>query len=53
MNAKILNFDLYSLAAPKSRQDLIALAKEARYELSRINAHFDSLYEDMPCPTEA
>lgn len=53
MNANALNFDLFALAQPKSRDDLIALAKEARFELSRINSYFESLYDAVECPSEA
>jgi len=41
MNAAYLNFDLSALAAPKTKQDCIALANEILAELDIINAHFD------------
>lgn len=38
---QILNFDLNALAAPKSRQDCIALAEEILAELQIIGAHIE------------
>lgn len=36
-----LNFDLFALAAPKTRQDCEALAREVIAELNIIQSHFD------------
>jgi len=42
MNAMTINFDLHALAAPKSRQDCIALAEEILAELQTIGMHIDA-----------
>ena len=42
MNAAPLNFDLYAMAQPKSRNDLKILAREILAELDRIDAHLDA-----------
>lgn len=39
-----LNFDLYALAAPKSRQDCIALAEEILAELHMLDGHLDAAF---------
>lgn len=52
MNAKALGFDLYALAHPRSNEDLIVLAQEARDEMRRINAYIEEIFEDCSCPTE-
>ncbi len=44
MYADALRFDLYALAKPKSRADLLALVDEARAEFARINAHLDRMF---------
>lgn len=49
MNANAMNFDLYALAAPKSRADLIALAKEIRAEFANINAHMAGILASDAC----
>lgn len=53
MNANALNFDLYALAAPQSRADLLALALEARDEMARIHAHLDDMFAELSCPAHA
>lgn len=52
MNANAMTFDLYALAAPKSRADLLALASEALSEMERINAHLDAMLAELgsECP---
>jgi len=45
-----LGFDLYAMAKPKSRADLLLLADEARAELKRINDHFDRMFADCGNP---
>lgn len=42
MNAANLNFDLYAMAQPKSRDDLKLLAMEIIAELKIIDAHLDA-----------
>lgn len=42
MNIQSLNFDLYAMAKPKTRQDCIALAKEILAELAVIEGHIDA-----------
>jgi hypothetical protein len=46
MSMSNLKFDLLALAAPKSRQDCIALAKEILAELQNISAHIDRAFEE-------
>ena len=41
MNGAHLNFDLYAMAQPKSRNDLMILAREIIAELDIIDAHLD------------
>ena len=53
MNTNALNFDLYALAKPKSRADLLALAAEAIAEFERINAHFDRMFAECDQPVDA
>jgi hypothetical protein len=53
MNANALNFDLFALAKPKNREDIIALAQEARAEMARINALLDSAFAHCESPVEA
>jgi len=53
MDTNNLNFDIYAMAKPKSRADLIVLAKEALYELEIINGYLDAMYEECDSPTEA
>lgn len=43
-----LGFDLYAMARPKTRADLIALADEALSELQSINEHLDKLFKPEP-----
>ncbi|MCC5094464.1 MULTISPECIES: hypothetical protein [Xanthomonas] len=45
MNGATLNFDLYAMAQPKNRNDLIALAHEVLAELSMIDRHLDRAIE--------
>lgn len=49
MNANTLNFDLYGMALPKSRHDLIVLATEALNELLIINGYLDAMFEEHEC----
>jgi len=42
MNSIPLNFDLYALAQPKSREDLVALALEVLSELDNIDGHLQA-----------
>ncbi|AJZ46536.1 hypothetical protein H8Z72_19345 [Xanthomonas citri pv. citri] len=44
MNGASLNFDLYALAQPKNRNDLIALAGEVLAELDAIDQHLDDAF---------
>ena len=37
-----INFDLYAMSAPKSRQDCAVLAKEILAELDRIGSLIDA-----------
>ncbi len=53
MNTNALNFDLFALAAPKCRADIIAMAAEASAELARINAYLDAIFEKYECLAEA
>lgn len=55
MTMSNLKFDLLALAAPKSRQDCIALAKEILAELQIIGAHIDSAIArcEQQCGTKA
>lgn len=51
MEHNALNFDLFALADPKNRDDLLLLADEACNELRRIRGHWESLFEE--CPADA
>ena len=53
MNMKRRGFDLHAMAAPKSIQDLIVMAKEARAELKIIKGYFDAILEEIECPEGA
>lgn len=53
MNTNALNFDLYALAKPKSRADLLALAAEALAEFERINAHYERMLAERGHPISA
>jgi hypothetical protein len=54
MNATAMNLNhLFKLAAPKTREDLLALGNEMLAELKIINGHFDSIFEDADCLTDA
>ncbi|WP_171966765.1 MULTISPECIES: hypothetical protein [Stenotrophomonas] len=44
MNSVHLNFDLYALAQPKSREDLVALAVEVISELDNIDSHLAAAF---------
>jgi hypothetical protein len=48
-----MQIDLYALAAPRSRADLLALALEAREEISRIHAHLDAMFAELEHAIEA
>lgn len=41
-----LKFDLLAFAEPKTREDMLALAHEARAEIARINEHLDRTFEE-------
>ena len=43
MNANALNLDLHALGAPKSLDDLIALAKEVRSEFQSLHATMEQV----------
>lgn len=43
MNTHLIKFDLNALAAPKTIDDLIALAKEIRAEFAVIHSHMDGI----------
>ncbi len=49
MNTYALNFDLYALAAPKTRADLVAVAAEIRAELACINGYLDAIFAEHEC----
>jgi hypothetical protein len=51
MNA--LKFDLFALAKPKCREDLLELVREMRAEMARINEHLDRAFEECPDPVDA
>ncbi|WP_285445458.1 hypothetical protein [Xanthomonas sp. fls2-241-TYG-148] len=53
MNGATLNFDLYALARPKSRKDMIALANEVVEELRQIDSHFDAAFARCEEPSDA
>lgn len=42
MNATSLNFNLTAMAAPKTRQECLALAAEALMEMENISKHLDA-----------
>lgn len=42
MNAASLNFDLYAMAKPKTRQDAMMLAQEILDHLDIIEHHIDA-----------
>lgn len=42
MNIQTMNFDIYAMAKPKSRQECLALAMEILAELEMIEAHIDA-----------
>jgi len=44
MKCTHLNFDLYALAQPKSREDLAALALEVISELDNIDSHLAAAF---------
>jgi len=52
MNAIAFGFDLHALAQPRSNEDLIVLAQEAREEMRRINAYIEEIFEDCSCPID-
>lgn len=47
---KLLNFDIYAMTKPKSREDLIALAHEALAELDFINGTLDEILAAKTAP---
>ena len=53
MNANALKMDLTALAQPKSREDLIALAKEIRAEFACIHEHMDRILQNREQLTDA
>lgn len=47
MNAGIINFDIYALAQPKSREDIAALAIELIREIETFRGHWDAMMRDI------
>lgn len=45
------NFDLHAMTKPKSAKDVLALLREFRAELARLQAHLDTVTEE--CEAEA
>lgn len=53
MKANAMTFDLGALSQPKDLGDIIALAKEAREEMRRINDHLDTAFARCDEPVDA
>lgn len=43
MKPEALGFDLYSLAEPKTHEDFMVLAQEARAEFAHLHGHMERI----------
>jgi hypothetical protein len=48
-----MTFNLYALAAPRSRDEWLSLATEALAEMKRVNDHLDEMFAELECAEAA